>query len=407
MIDHPFLAELCARTDSKILLLVVDGLGGLPRADTGLSELERAHTPNLDELARRSACGLTVPVGPGITPGSGPGHLALFGYDPLKYVIGRGVLEALGIGVELGPGDVAVRCNFCTVDDNGRLTDRRAGRIPSAEAAPLVERLARIELDGAEVEVKHVQDYRFVVVFREYWGYGGQGLGQNVSDTDPQRVGVRPPDPMGADPPSRTTAALASQFIHAAQDILGSRSTANMILMRGFSSVPTWPRFGDSYALDPCAVAAYPMYRGLASLVGMRVIPTGLDFDAELDTLEERIAEHDFAFLHYKHADTAGEDGDYDGKVHALEELDRRIPRVLALGADTLAIAGDHSTPSALAAHSWHPVPVLVNSRWTGGVGSAAFSERQFQTGNLGTQPATSLMMQLMAHAGKLDKFGA
>ena len=401
MIDHPYLAEMCARTDSKILLLVADGLGGLPHPETGASELETAHTPNLDALARRSDCGLTVPVGPGITPGSGPGHLALFGYDPLKYVIGRGVLEALGIGVELGAGDVAVRCNFCTVDADGLLTDRRAGRIPSVEAAPLVERLARIEIDGANIEVKHVQDYRFVVVFR------GEGLGQRVSDTDPQRVGVQPLEPAGADDRSRKTAALASAFIHAARDILGGRETANMILMRGFSSVPTWPPFGDAYKLNPCAVAAYPMYRGLASLVGMRVIPTGADFDAELDTLEATIADHDFAFLHYKPADAAGEDGDFGAKVRALEELDRRIPRALALGADVLAVAGDHSTPSVLAAHSWHPVPALIYSQWTGGDGSAAFSEREFRTGSLGTQPATALMLQLMAHSGKLDKFGA
>ena len=228
-----------------------------------------------------------------------------------------------------------------------------------------------------------------------------------MSDTDPQRVGVRPLEPAGADAASQKTAALASAFIGAARDMLGGRETANMTLMRGFSSVPTWPRFGDAYKLNPCAVAAYPMYRGLASLVGMRVIPTGADFDAELDTLEATIADHDFAFLHYKPADAAGEDGDFGAKVRALEELDRRIPRVLALGADVLAIAGDHSTPSALAAHSWHPVPALINSRWTGGDGSAAFSERQFRTGSLGTQPATSLMLQLMAQAGKLDKFGA
>ena len=401
MIDHPFLADLCAPSDSKIVLLVVDGLGGLARPETGRSELEEAHTPHLDDLAQKSACGLTVPVGPGITPGSGPGHLALFGYDPLKYVIGRGVLEALGIGIDLGPNDVAVRCNFCTTDDHERLTDRRAGRIRSSESAPLVEQLAGITLEGAEVLVEPVQDYRFVVVFH------AEGLGQDVSDTDPQRTGVRPLDPAGANQPSQVTAGLASQFIDAARDILGSRHTANMILMRGFSKTPTWPSFGASYALNPCAVAAYPMYRGLASLVGMNVIPTGRDFDAELDTVEDRFDEHDFVFLHYKPTDAAGEDGDFDAKVAALEELDRSIPRLLALGADVLAIAGDHSTPSVLAAHSWHPVPLLIHSDLTAGVGSAAFDERSCAAGHLGTQPATSLMLQLLAHAGKLKKFGA
>ena len=264
-----------------------------------------------------------------------------------------------------------------------------------------MDQLAGITLEGAEVLVEPVQDYRFVVVFH------AEGIGQDVRDTDPQRTGVRPLDPVGANQPSQVTAGLASQFIDAARDILGSRHTANMILMRGFSKTPTWPSFGASYALNPCAVAAYPMYRGLASLVGMDVIPTGHDFDAELDTLEDRFDEHDFVFLHYKPTDAAGEDGDFDAKVAALEELDRSIPRLLGMGADVLAIAGDHSTPSVLAAHSWHPVPLLIHSDLTAGVGSAAFDERSCAAGHLGTQPATSLMLQLLAHAGKLKKFGA
>ena len=401
MIDHPFLSELCTRTDSKIVLLVVDGLGGLAHPETGRSELEEAHTPNLDRLSDRSACGLTVPVGPGITPGSGPGHLALFGYDPLKYVIGRGALEALGIGIELGPDDVAIRCNFCTVDDAGLLIDRRAGRIPSSESTPLVEQLAQVTVEGADLTVEHVQDYRFVVVIRS------EGLGQNVSDTDPQRIGVGPLQPVGLDESSRATADLAAQFIDSARDILGSRETANTILMRGFSKIPSWPRFGESYRLNPCAVAAYPMYRGLASLVGMRVIQTGSNFDAELDTVERHMHEHDFVFLHYKPADAAGEDGDFAGKVKTLEELDSRIPRLIGLGADVVAVAGDHSTPAVLGAHSWHPVPLLINSNLTVGVGSPSFTERSCAAGHLGTQPATSLMFQLMAHAGKLQKYGA
>ncbi len=401
MIDHPYLSELCSPSESKIVLLVVDGLGGLPRPETGKSELEEAFTPNLDELARRSACGMTVPVGPGITPGSGPGHLALFGYDPLKYVIGRGVLEALGIGIELGPDDIAVRCNFCTVDEQGRLTDRRAGRIPSAESGPLVDQLSAITVEGAEVRVEPVQDYRFVVVF------SGDGLGEGVSDTDPQRTGVKPLDPTSRNEASVATAKVADKFIAAARDILGSRQTANMILMRGFSKTPAWPKFGASYRLNPGAIAAYPMYRGLARLVGMEVIPTGHDFDAELDTLDEHFQSHDFVFLHYKSTDAAGEDGNFDAKIGAIEDLDRRIPRLVDIGPDVLALAGDHSTPAVMAAHSWHPVPMLINSELTAGSGSEGFNERACAAGRLGTQPATSLMLQLLAHAGKLLKFGA
>ena len=401
MIDFPYLKDICRRTSSRIILLVVDGLGGLPHPSSGMTELETAVTPNLDAMARRSACGMTTPVAPGITPGSGPGHLALFGYDPLKYAIGRGVLEALGIGLELGPDDVAVRCNFCTVDANGLLTDRRAGRIPTAESAPLIEQLSEVSIRGVEVIVRPVQDYRFVVVFK------GDGLGDEVRDTDPQHVGVSPLRPEAATESSASTAGYAAEFVHAAEDILGVRETANMVLMRGFSKLPSWPRFPDSYNLSAGAVAAYPMYKGIASLVGMTVVPTGADFDAELDTVSSHLDQFEFVFLHYKPADAAGEDGDFDAKVRSLEALDERIPALLDLGADVTAVAGDHSTPSILAAHSWHPVPVMIHSASTAGQGSAAFDERECRSGWLGSQPATSFMLQFMAHAQKLEKFGA
>ena len=402
MIDFPYLNEICRKTDSRIVLLVVDGLGGLPHPQTGRSELETANTPNLDALASRSACGVTTPVAPGITPGSGPGHLALFGYDPLKYVIGRGVLEAVGIGMDLGPDDIAIRCNFCTLDTDGVLTDRRAGRIPTAESAPLVEQLSNITVPGVEIMVQPVQDYRFVVVIR------GDGLGGDVTDTDPQRTGFAPLDPAGRSDAAQRTAHKAARFIESARDILGSRDIANMILMRGFSRRPDWPAFGDAYNLNPGAVAAYPMYRGIASLLGMNVIPTGRDFDAELDTLSDSFDDHDFFFLHYKPADAAGEDGDFDAKVRTLEELDKRIPRLLDMGADVVAIAGDHSTPSTMAAHSWHPVPLMINSQSTNeGLGSPGFNERHCRLGYLGSLPATALPLLLMAHSGKLDKFGA
>ena len=403
MIDFPFLSDICRRTDSKIILLVVDGLGGLPHPATGKTELETARTPHLDALASRSACGVTLPVAHGVTPGSGPGHLALFGYDPLKYVIGRGALEALGVGVELGENDVAVRCNFCDVDERGLLTDRRAGRITSAESAPLADMLARVEIPGVETVVRSVRDYRFVVVFR------GEGLGADVSDTDPQREGAMPLEPEARTPESSKTADAARRFIQSARDLLGGRRSANMILMRGFAKRPNWQRFDDAYKLTPGAVAAYPMYRGLANLVGMKVVPVpiGADFDAELDAAESEMDAHDFIFLHYKPADAAGEDGDFGAKVAALEYLDARIPRLLSVGADALAVAGDHSTPAALGAHSWHPVPLMISSESDARLGSPEFGETACRAGYLGQLPANAVMLQLMARAGKLDKFGA
>ena len=400
MIDFPYISDICRSTPSKIVMLVVDGLGGLPHPDTGESELETAILPNLDRLARQSACGLTDPVTPGVTPGSGPGHMALFGYDPVKYLLGRGVLEALGIGVELSEEDVAARGNLCTVDRQGLLVDRRAGRIPTEESAPLVKMLGQIEVPGVSLSVHPVREYRFVLVL------SGNGLGENISETDPQALGVPPLTAKALSKDSEGAAEAVNAFVAAAQELLTNQDAANMVLLRGFSRLPHLPDFGATYRLSPAAVAAYPMYRGLAQLVGMKVLPTGQTFDDELDTVEAHFGQHDFFFLHYKPADAAGEDGDFDAKVARLEELDARIPRVLGLGADVLVVTGDHSTPAIMGSHSWHPVPLMVHSSLTKGEGVNAFSERQCGAGSLGRIPATSVMMLALAHAGKLAKFG-
>ena len=381
-------------------MLVVDGFGGLPRPDTGKSELETADLPNLDALARRSACGLTIPVAPGVTPGSGPGHMALFGYDPVKYLMGRGVLEALGIDVEMREGDVAARGNLCTVDSAGRLTDRRAGRIPTRESISVIKLLNCIEIPGVEVKVFPVQDYRFVLRLR------GDGLSDRVGETDPQETGRPPLEAAALAPEATKTAAAVNAFAKAASRTIGGLERANMVLLRGFSKLPRLPDFGDAYHLSPAAVAAYPMYRGLANLVGMEVLPTGQSFADELSTVEENFYNYDFFFLHYKPADAAGEDGDFDAKVRTLEELDASIPRLLEIGADTLVVAGDHSTPALMAGHSWHPVPLLISSSSTKGQGIDGLTERACGHGQLGCLPATSVMMIAMAHAGKLAKFG-
>ena len=400
MIDLPYLNDVARGSPSKIILLVVDGLGGLPHPDSRKSELETANTPNMDALAGESACGLTTPVAPGITPGSGPGHMALFGYDPVKYLMGRGVLEALGIDVELREGDVSARGNLCTVNAKGLLVDRRVGRIPTRESAPLVELLNSITVPGVELSVHPVQDYRFVLVMR------GDGLGERISETDPQLVAAVPLEARALSVDSARAADAVNAFINAARDVLGGRDKANMVLLRGFSMLPNLPDFGERYRLSPGAIAAYPMYRGLAKLVGMKVIPTGATFDDELDTLGKHFDEHDFFFLHYKPADAAGEDGDFDAKVTALEALDSRIPRLRALNADALIVAGDHSTPAMLSSHSWHPVPIMVNSESTRGDGVPAFSERACTRGSLGRIHATDVMMLALAHSGKLAKYG-
>ncbi len=400
MIDVEELRDCYTATPSKIVLLVADGLGGLPHPDTGKSELETAHIPNLDALAGVSACGVTTPVLPGVTPGSGPGHLALFGYDPFKHQIGRGALEALGIDVELAPGDVAARGNFCTVDGDGLLLDRRAGRIPTELSAPICERLDRIQLTGVQVDVFPVQDYRFVLRMR------GVGLSDAVTETDPQVTGVIALAAKPLKPEAQKTAALVNQFVSLAAQLISEEERANMLLLRGFAQMPSLPPMGEVYRLNPAAIAAYPMYRGLARVAGMKVIPTGRTFADEVDTLRENWDKHDFFFIHYKPADAAGEDGDFDAKVRCLEELDPFIPAIRELEPDVLMIAGDHSTPAIMAAHSWHPVPFLLHSKLTRGQGVPTFDEKACALGAIGSIPATSVMVLGLAHAGKMTKFG-
>ncbi len=402
MIDFPYLSEIVQKTDSKILMLVADGLGGVPQVGTRRSELETARVTNLNRLAQESAGGLSLPVAPGITPGSGPGHLALFGYDPLKYIIGRGALEAIGIEMELKPGDVAARGNFATVDGDGNLTDRRAGRIASELAAPLAEKLDKIKVTGVEVAVQHVKDYRFVLRLR------GQGLSDEVTETDPQRTGVAPlaVTARAKAAAATKTAKAANAFVEAAREALKDDAPANAVLLRGWSTAPALPSFGESYCLNPAAIAAYPMYRGLASIVGMKVLKTGEDFASEVETLREHWDEHDFFFLHYKPTDAAGEDGDFDKKKKAIEALDEFLPSLTDLKPDVFILAGDHSTPSIMASHSWHPVPFILRSKWTAGEGVDRFNERDLHRGSLGQFEAKHIMSLALAHAGKLLKFG-
>jgi 2,3-bisphosphoglycerate-independent phosphoglycerate mutase len=385
---------------SKIVLCVLDGLGGLPKPQTRRSELEQADTPNLDRLASESDVGLTIPVGIGITPGSGPGHLALFGYDPYEFDIGRGVLEAVGIDFELDPDDVAARGNFCTLDDSGLITDRRAGRVPTEVSSGLVERLRDIKIDGVEVLVEPVRDHRFVLVLR------GAGLSEAVTTTDPQREGVAPLLAAGRDAESETTAAKVNEFVAQARELLRGEEQANGLTLRGFAKYPELPQYQEVWGLRAAALAVYPMYRGLAKLVGMTPLACPDGMEQQIATAKEHWDEFDYFFIHYKKTDAAGEDGDFDAKAHSLEEFDHHVPALRALGADVLMIGGDHATPSRMAAHSWHPVPFLVNSPLVRGIGGE-FNEHDCNQGHLGTFPAVEAMPLAMAHAGRFEKYGA
>ena len=395
------LRSLAVPAETRMLLLVMDGLGGAPRAPGGPTELEAARTPNLDALAARSVCGMLEIVGPGITPGSGPGHLALFGYDPLEHRIGRGVLEALGIGMELTPQDVAARGNFCTVDAAGRIADRRAGRIATELCQELTARLDGISVPGAACIVRPVREHRFVAVFR------GEGMHDALSETDPQRVGAEPLGVRALDPAAAEAARAVNAFVAEAGRRLADQPAANMVLLRGFARHPSLPTFKELYGLNPGAIAVYPMYLGLARLAGMAPLPTGPSVAEEFSALEGHWAAHDFHFLHVKKTDSTGEDGNFDAKVAAIEEVDRALPALVALGPDVLAVTGDHSTPAALRAHSWHPVPVLLWAKTCRPDAVSTFGERLCAAGGLGHLPGRELLPLMLAHAGRLTKFGA
>lgn len=398
---HDLTRKLQKDNESKIVLLVADGLGGLPLTPGGKTELETANTPNLNALAQRGTSGLSIPVLPGITPGSGPGHLGLFGYDPLQYQIGRGVLEALGIDFDLGPNDVAIRGNFCTLDTAGNISDRRAGRISSEQAAPLCAKLNKIKIPGVEVFVEHVKEYRLVVVFR------AKGLGGDVDDTDPQATGVPPLPPHGNDEASRKTADVATEFLRQAREVLKNDAPANFLMLRGIAKRPPIPTFEEVYGTRAAAIAVYPMYRGLARLVSMDVLNAGTTLEDQCDRLAQAWLEYDFFFMHFKYTDSTGEDGNFDAKVKRIEELDAALPRITGMRPDVLIITGDHSTPSKMKSHSWHPVPTLLAAENCRYDGATEFSESACLRGGLGQFESKYLMSLALAHAGRLEKFGA
>lgn len=393
---------LLRSADTKIVLLVMDGLGGLPRERNGLTELETARTPNLDQVAVNSECGLHIPVHSGITPGSGPSHLALFGYDPLFYQVGRGALAALGINFDLHTEDVAARGNFCTIDKKGLVTDRRAGRISTEKNKNLCKLLQKIELPGVQIFVEPVKEYRFLLVLR------GKDLSAEVGDTDPQYIDKAPQRPRSLEEEGEPTVRLLLKFLNQAQDILAEHHPANMVLLRGFSKRPRWPLMQEVFGLRCAAIAAYPMYRGLAKLLGMEVIETGETLEEEIEDLEKHWNDFDFFYVHVKPIDSAGEDGDFNRKVALVEKVDAKIPQIMSLNPDVLIVTGDHSTPSVLKSHSWHSVPVLINSAYCRPDGVKEFSERACLSGSLGSRfPAKDLMLLALANAQRLEKFGA
>lgn len=397
-----FFENLKRESNTRMLLLVADGLGGLPLERGGKTELETAITPNLDKLADEGICGVLDPIGPGITPGSGPAHLALFGYDPIRFNVGRGLLAALGVGFPIEPGDVAARINFCTVDDAGLVTDRRAGRIGNDVNRKLVEKLGAISIDGVQVFVKTVKEHRAVVIFR------APDLYDELNDTDPQATGRKPHAIRAKDEQSKKMAGIAAEFVQQASKLLADEHPANMLLLRGFARYEKFITMEEAFGIRCGAIATYPMYRGVAKLAGMNVVDCGPEPEDEVAALKESFASFDFFFMHYKKTDSTGEDGNFDAKVKEIEHLDSLLPDIRALGFDVIAVTGDHSTPAKLKSHSWHPSPLILWSNNERGDGCTRFSETDCATkGGLGRLRSTDLMPIMLANADRLEKFGA
>jgi len=399
MIEQEFLKRLTVKTETKIVMVVMDGLGGCQN-ESGKTELEVAIHPNL-ALAKKSICGLTDPVSPGITPGSGPAHLSLFGYDPLKHEIGRGLLDTLGVDFEFTHEDMAARGNYCTVDANDVITDRRAGRISTDRNIELCKKLNGIEIDGIKIFAIPVKEHRFSVIFR------GKCLVDKVLDSDPQKEGLKLIDAKAADMSAEATSKIVNKFIAKAKEILKNEHPANMILLRGFSKMVNLPKFQDVYKLTPACIAIYPMYKGLARLCGMEVIKSGDTIETEFSTLKENFSKYDFFYLHIKPTDSSGEDGDFARKVKVIEQVDKSIPLLTELNPDVIIITGDHSTPAVHSGHSWHPVPILIYSKKCRFDRVERFNEIDCIAGGLGRIPARDVMPIALSNAGKVLKFGA
>ncbi|MCX8069027.1 MAG: 2,3-bisphosphoglycerate-independent phosphoglycerate mutase [Thermodesulfovibrionales bacterium] len=398
------ISSLIQKNSSKIILVVLDGVGGLPI--DGKTELEFAHTPNLDALAKVSACGVHLPVDYGITPGSGPGHLSLFGYEPLEFQIGRGILEALGLGVEVTRQDITVRCNYATIKD-GLIVDRRAGRIPTDKSKLITERLQKEikKIDNVDILFAPGMEHRFAIRFR--FPHPLKQSASQIEDTDPQKEGKAPLRPNPLSKEAEEVVPILEKAISMIANVIKDEEKANYILMRGISSLPDIPAFSDLFGLKALAIANYPMYRGLAKLVHMDTPVVEGTVQDEIDFLKKHYNDYDFFFVHVKKVDSYGEDGNFTGKADRISEFDALLPQILDLKPDVLIITGDHSTPALMKSHSWHPVPVLIKSPYVLGGLSSAFSERECLKGELGIFHTTHLMPLALANALRLKKFGA
>lgn len=401
--NSEFIDQLIVKNDKKIVFLIMDGLGGLPKSSGGKTELEAAQTPNLDNLAASGICGLLDPVGYGITPGSGPAHFALFGYDPVKYNVGRGLLSAAGLDFPMKEGDLYMRANFATIDDNGLIIDRRAGRLETEKNELICRKLQeKVSLSsGVQAFFRTEKEHRALVALR------GGDFSEEIAETDPQKAGLSPLDPNALIPEANNTSVIMKELTGKIKEILKDEETANSMLLRGYARYRYFPSMSERFGLKPLAIASYPMYRGIARLLGMQLADPTNTIEEEIHSLKANYNNYNFFFIHIKYTDSRGEDGQFDEKVKVIEQVDSFIPQICTLNPDVLVVTGDHSTPAIMAGHSWHPVPVLLSAANCRQDPVTTFGERACIAGGLGRMQMKYIISAALAHAGKLQKYGA
>ena len=411
----------------KGILFICDGMGDRPNPDRGgRSPLEEASTPNMDRLASEGLVGLIDIISPGVRPGSDVAHLSLFGYDPYRYYTGRGGFEAAGAGLDLKLGDVALRCNYATVDDRLVIQDRRAGRIREG-GEELAEALnsIRLEADGVKLEFHHTVEHRGVLVLRSE----GRKLSRLVSDTDPHEIGVKVLEakPLEDSEEAKFTAKLINEFTWRSYEVLKDHPVnvervrsglppANIILSRGAGTLPHVEPLGKLYNARFAAIAAVALVRGICRVVGMDLIDVpgatgGLDTDysAKGKAAVEALQSYDLVVVHVKAADVAGHDGKFDVKTEVIERIDHMIGEVmesLDLDSTYIALTADHATPVSVGDHMGDPVPFLLHGPGLFPSGVEKFCERTASKGNASRIKGSDLIPLLMNYMGRSEKFG-
>jgi 2,3-bisphosphoglycerate-independent phosphoglycerate mutase len=405
----------------KILILICDGLGDRPvGALKGKTPLEAAPRPNMNHFAKGGACAIIDIIAPGVRPGSDTAHLALLGFDPYKVYTGRGPFEAMGVGMEVRPGDVAFRCNFSTVNDKMEIEDRRAGRIKEG-TAELARALDGWEYEGVKVYFKEGTEHRGVLLLRAL------GLSPLVSDPDPHEEGVRPHECLPKAPEAALTARVVNAFVKRSHEILmehpvnrerikAGKRPANIILPRGAGMMPHLPSFQERFGMKCAAIAGVALVKGICRVAGMELLDVkgatgGLDtdMDAKMKAALKALDSHDMVLVNIKAADLCGHDGDYKMKSKVAGRIDKALGLLRKdLPEDAhFALTADHSTPCCAKDHTGDPVPLAIYGRHVRTDGVQTFGERACAGGGLGRLRGTDLLQVMLDLAGRSEKFGA